>query len=453
MATEVRGGRPAATTAAEREPALAEEVRTVGLQESVLIVLNLAVLAVLALVHVLFRPLVGTPPQLFFVVVFGRILMQWVELIWLHTPRGPQTLPALLAYSRTSIWVNLAFAFVISRLGGMEDSHYAVLIVIPVIAAAFRYQPRGVALVLGVAVAMTFVEIWLYFRAHPATSAVEYFEASNVVLIYVVVALVVALLARLLRREGQALRSSLSELARTRDRLVEEEKLAAVGRLSSAIAHEVRNPVAMIVSSLSLADGPGRSAEERREMVSVARREAHRLEHPTTDLLAYARRKPPERRITSMCTTVGYLAGLVQARAEESGVRLETSCPGDLMSMMDPFQIHQAVLNLLVNAIDATPRGGRVELGARADGDGVTVWVANDGEAIADDVVSRIFEPFFTTRPTGTGLGLAIARTIAEAHGGATVLAANRPGAVRFELRLPGSRERAPEGEAPWHAS
>ena len=443
MATGLERDRTAGMPVAGSVPAADDEARTVMLQESVLIVLNLAVLAVLALVHVLFRPLVGTPPQLFFVVVFGRILMQSVELIWLHTPQGPRNLPQLLAYSRASIWVNLAFAFVISRLGGMEDSHYAVLIVIPVIAAAFRYSPRGMSLVLGVAVTMTFVEVWLYFRAHPATSRIEYFEASNVVLIYVVVALVVALLARLLRRESHALRSSVSELAMTRDRLVEEEKLAAVGRLSSAIAHEVRNPVAMIVSSLSLADSTTRTVEERREMVAVARREAHRLEHLTTDLLAYARRKPPERRLTSMCTTVGYLAGLVQARAEESGITLATTCPGDLVSLMDPFQIHQAVLNLLVNAIDATGRGGLVELGARPDGGGVTVWVENSGEAIADDVVSRIFEPFFTTRPTGTGLGLAIARTIAEAHGGETVLASNRSGAVRFELRLPASPEGA----------
>lgn len=190
-----------------------------------------------------------------------------------------------------------------------------------------------------------------------------------------------ALLVGRLRREQGRLRDSLAELERARDRLVSEEKLAAVGRFASAIAHEVRNPVA---------------------------------------------------------TTVGYVAGLAQARLSQAGLQLTVQCPEDLVAPFDPFQVHQALLNLMMNACDATPSGGLITMRARpVPGGGVALFVENSGPAIPEDVVPKLFEPFFTTKPRGSGLGLAISRAIARGHGGDLVLEVNEPGRVRLALNIP----------------
>jgi signal transduction histidine kinase len=109
------------------------------------------------------------------------------------------------------------------------------------------------------------------------------------------------------------------------------------------------------------------------------------------------------------------------------------------VARFDPYQIQGALLNLVVNASDATAAGGRIIVGARAgSGGGVDFFVENNGPAISEEVVPKLFEPFFTTKPKGSGLGLAISRTIARGHGGDLTLDVNEPGLVRFVLGVPG---------------
>ena len=125
---------------------------------------------------------------------------------------------------------------------------------------------------------------------------------------------------RHLRREAGRLRDSFAQLATARDRLVREEKLAAVGRLAGAVAHEVRNPVAMIVSALGLARDETLDPSGQRKWLEVAGDEARRLETLTQDFLSYARQKEPDRQPTSLATAVGYVASLARAREAASGV-------------------------------------------------------------------------------------------------------------------------------------
>ena len=435
----------------------AESIRR---QESGLILLNLTVLAGLAGLHVLFAPALGAPSRLFFAVVFGRFAMQVLELLGLHLLPDELTDRLLPAYAHATIWLNIGFAFLIAWLAHFEDSHYVALMVIPVIAAAFRYRWSGITLVVAAAVTLTFLQVWLYFQSQGVVDLSEYFEATNVMLIYVVVAVIVSFLARQVRSEQAALERNLAELERTRDRLVEEEKLAAVGRLASAVAHEIRNPVSLIVSSLEMArEGRGTlSADELGEIVAG---EAARLEKLTSDFLLSARQRPPERRATALADSLEYVTSLARDRAAEAGVELVVLCPRDLRASVDGYQLHQALLNLVLNAVDAltserapvrtagantdTPRGGdragTVTLTAEPVGESdVLIAVEDDGPPIPAAVTLRIFEPFFTTKDTGTGLGLTIAHNVARAHGGDLALTVNRPGAVRMEITLPGCR-------------
>ncbi len=415
-----------------------QDFRSFRRQESILVLFGLAVVAVLLLVHVAFLSVLGTPTRPLLVTLLALFFLLAIELLWLNTTRadpGPRTVRTLAA---ASVWMTLGVVAVVTFVGEVEDRHYSVLMVLPVVAAAFRFSLPGTLGVAGVAGVLNFVEVHWYYHRHPPPKTGEYFEAFGVSLILVLVGIVVWLLASQVRRDQARLERSLRELERTRDRLVEEEKLAAVGRLAGAIAHEIRNPVAMISSSLATAMRRTVSPEDRDQMYRIAATEAGRLETLTSDFLAYARPRTVAPNAVAVSDALGYVAGLVRARAAESDVTIVVRAPPDRSVAIDVAQMQQALLNLAVNAIEASPPGGVVALGSSTGADGVEeLWIENPGERIDDATARRIFEPFFTTKPRGTGLGLAIARNVARAHGGDVRLAVNEPGRVRFAIALP----------------
>ena len=322
-------------------------------------------------------------------------------------------------------------------LGTYEDSHYPVLFVLPLLSAAFRFSFPAALALMTLASSLTIGQVWLFGRSRAQMAPSEYFESLTMALIYLVVTPVVAMLVRGLRQRELDLRRHAEELQRTRDRLVAEEKFAAIGRLASAVAHEIRNPVTTIVTSLVTATKPTTSAEIREELFDIAGREASRLERVTTDFLAYAKPRPVETRETSLASALGYVGDLLRSRADSRDVRVRVEVDDGLSASVDAFQLHQALLNLGLNAVQAALPGSTVLLRSWVAAGQVTLAIENVGPAMPEAVVRRLFEPFFTTRGDGTGLGLSIARNIARAHGGDVVLAANGPTVVRFDIVLP----------------
>jgi two-component system sensor histidine kinase HydH len=240
------------------------------------------------------------------------------------------------------------------------------------------------------------------------------------------------------RRQAEAEVLKSHEALVRQERLLAEEKLAAVGRLSSAIAHEIRNPVAMISSSLALAIRLGQNEAEREEMFAIAAKEADRLEQLTTDFLAYARPRVLQASRTNVADLLNYVAATARARAVERGVAIKVDANANLEGEFDGFQIRQALLNLVLNAVEACQHDDTVRLRAGTERNGIIgLDVVDPGGPIPPDATARIFEPFFTTKPAGTGLGLAIARNIARAHHGDLVLKVNQPGQVCFSIKIP----------------
>ena len=222
----------------------------------------------------------------------------------------------------------------------------------------------------------------------------------------------------MLRMREAKFARNLEELERTRQQLLSEEKLAAVGRLSRAIAHEIRNPVAMISSSLATARRPGQDEAEREEMFSIAAKEAERLERLTTDFLVYARPRPVQVARVNLADTLNYVATVARAHAANEGVAIDVAADTSLEGDFDATQMHQALLNLLLNAIDACNRGDVVKLVAQKNGNGrIRIDVVDPEGPIPAETVARIFEPLFTTKQGGNGLGLAIARNIVAPTG------------------------------------
>jgi two-component system, NtrC family, sensor histidine kinase HydH len=406
-------------------------------QEMVFAILNLFALAALLLFHSLFSSLLGAPSAVLLVTLGAAFLLRMLELLWLWARvRSLSETPADIVVW-VSIAVNIGLALLLTLLTNREDSPYFVLLALPVLQAAYRFRLPTYIAVLMVSDAMTFFWVWHFAKFHPPVQANEYFEAGVISLVYALMGLLVWLLVNQLRRDQKRLAENFSELERTREKLLVEEKLAVIGRLSSAVAHEIRNPVAIISSSLITAERPALGDEGRKEMYAIARSEATRLEKLTGDFLAYARPSQPQRSSTSIAELLGYIADIGGVQSSKKEINISVDTANSLRASVDRDQIQRALLNLLLNAIDATAVGGQVVVrGSSLSGGGLELQVENSGEAIPEAVLSRMFEPFYTTKPHGTGLGLAISRNIARAHGGDLWLARNEAGHVCFALTV-----------------
>lgn len=407
-------------------------------QESVFVVLQLVLLVLLLVLHHQLPAFWGTPSSALLAIIGAGVALRTAQLVWVQRANAVPPARVLNALTWTSILLNLLLAVVLSELTDHEDSPYFVLMLLPILESAFRFS---LPVVTGVVVAADFLNFfWVgrYFAEHPPLDKGEYLEAGIVSIIFTVVGFLFWILVNHLRQKELHLATNLLELGRTREQLLQETALAAVGRLSSAIAHEIRNPVAMISSSLATATRGGLEAQEREEMFDIAAREALRLEKLTDEFLSYARPRPPQKMRTSVSDTLAYVTSVCRAHAAEKRIRLQAQAVEDLYVEVDPEQVQQALLNLVMNAVDAAPEGSTVRLNASCNGGRqVQLEVENAGPAIAQEAAPHIFEPFFTTKRKGTGLGLAIARNIAHGHGGDLVVSSNRPACVRFSMILP----------------
>ncbi|PYS80165.1 MAG: hypothetical protein DMF70_11645, partial [Acidobacteria bacterium] len=173
--------------------------------------------------------------------------------------------------------------------------------------------------------------------------------------------------------------------------------------------------------------------------------ETDRLSNSVTQLLSFASKAPPAAVPCRADELLRSVAGLFRADADERHIALQSSAVGDAdLDGVQTAAVRDALSNLLLNALQATPAGGHVTIESNCDGDGIHFAVSDSGPGIAADLQARIWEPFFTTRQRGTGLGLAIVRKRMEEAGGSARLVPSRNGkGARFELRLPvQSRER-----------
>ncbi|MBV8266063.1 MAG: hypothetical protein JO252_06935 [Planctomycetaceae bacterium] len=251
-------------------------------------------------------------------------------------------------------------------------------------------------------------------------------------------------LARTVRRQAEERERLQAELRRS-------ERLAALGKLLAGVAHEVRNPLAGIRSTVQLWQrGIGFDDESFEGLLA----EADRLEGIVARLLHFSRADAQDLAPGPLNEVVAEVARLTRGPAESQGVRVELDlAPGLPPVAMAPPALVQVFRNLTTNALQVMPEGGALRLATRLDPTGrrVEASVADTGPGLTPEVVGHLFEPFFTTKAGGTGLGLAIAREIALAHRG-EIRAESRPGVpgAVFTLSLPVAEtpNRGPHGRA-----
>lgn len=227
-------------------------------------------------------------------------------------------------------------------------------------------------------------------------------------------------LGRNFNRMVQQLRESRVEIERLhRTQMSRAEHLATLGEMATGLAHEIRNPLAGIAGVIEIIGRDLPATSPARSVVKDVRQEIARINHIVTDLLQTARPHPPTVRKSDLNTTVEHavMLGRQQALAKSVDIRLhkDSSLPE---VEHDSDQIHQVLLNLLLNALQAIDTNGKIAVTVKAQGATAIVEVADDGRGIAPDHLPNIFRPFYTTKGDGTGLGLSLARRIIEDHHG-----------------------------------
>jgi signal transduction histidine kinase len=258
-------------------------------------------------------------------------------------------------------------------------------------------------------------------------------------------------MAAQLREDRASLQQRLEELERTtaeltnaQEQLIRSARLAAVGRLSAGVAHEIGNPLAAIRGLLDLMQLGDLDREEEKEFVTRIQRETERIHHTIRDLLDFSRNDPtPDGRIESsadLAEVVSDTVKLIDRQSRFRDIDLALALEEGLPRVRgDHERLRQLLLNLLFNAADALGGKGRIEVSARNGAGVVELIVKDDGPGIDREILDQVFDPFVTTKVAGqgTGLGLAVCYTIVERLGGAIEAANREQGGAAFEVRLP----------------
>jgi len=222
-------------------------------------------------------------------------------------------------------------------------------------------------------------------------------------------------------------------------RLLRVEQMMAIGQVAAGVAHELRNPLTAIkgLIQVNLRDLTARGVPA--DDLTVIEQEIRRMESTVQTFLDFARPPKPNRRPTDLSSVVERVFALANGRARKQQVALRFLKPFEQVTAnVDNDQIQQLLLNLVLNALDAMPQGGQIEVDLQGTRDGFAeLYIRDDGPGIPLDIIPKVFETFVSSKETGVGLGLPLSRRIAEDHGG-TLTAYNLPEAgACFLLRLP----------------
>jgi len=237
----------------------------------------------------------------------------------------------------------------------------------------------------------------------------------------------------------QQLRESRQEIETLhRTQMSRAEHLATLGELAAGLAHEIRNPLAGIAGVIEIIGRDLPSTSPARAVLKDVRQEVAQINRILTDLLETARPHPPQVCLSNLNTTVEHAVMLARQQVLSKPIKIELQKAPDLAEVEhDSDQIHQVLLNLLLNAVQAMDGTGtvRVEIGTRDDC--ASVVVSDTGRGIPPEHLTDIFRPFYTTKGNGTGLGLSLARRIVEEHHGRIEVISEVGKGSRFEVVLP----------------
>lgn len=303
---------------------------------------------------------------------------------------------------------------------------YQRLYYIPIVLSAYLFGLR-IGLLFALLSAVFYVpHIFFQWSFNPSESFTQYVE----VVMFMVIASLVGILADIQRRQRRQIERAARQIRRM-------DRLSLLGQLAAGLAHEIRNPLGSLIGSNEVLKEKITPDNALREFVEIMDRELHRLRDKLNEFLGFARPAPPQIVPNDLNDVVQAATGLVEKQAARSSVRIRMDLDQSLpLAPMDAEQLKQVLLNLLLNGVQAMPRGGVLLVSTWRESGRLGVSVEDEGTGVSPDQQDKIFDPFYTTKEEGTGLGLAIVRQLVEAVGGSVDVTNGQRGA-RFEVRIP----------------
>lgn len=238
----------------------------------------------------------------------------------------------------------------------------------------------------------------------------------------------------------------LSAIRRMETELKKSDRLAALGKLSARMAHEIRNPLAAMCGSVQLLAARAAVDESDRRLLAIVMREADRLNLLITEFLAYARPTLPSKQKVDLASFFEDICLFVSTDPRFFNILITNTIPSFMSLEVDPNQLRQVIINIFHNSADAMKTGGKIEIESCYSLRGsdayrktpvIRICITDTGTGISDEATQHLFEPFWTTKAEGTGLGLAISYRIIEAHGGTISAEIPEAGGCRFVITLP----------------
>ena len=328
-------------------------------------------------------------------------------------------------------WMEALFIGLLCHTDGGLDSPFRFYYLLSLICAAVRYPPA----VTAITCALDGVSCTVLFLALPADRR-SLFGLFLMLILLTWVAWAAAALARLLKRVGreltdlngrlreeqtrleQRIADRTRELQESQAQVLHQEKMAAFGLLAAGIAHEVGNPLTSISTIVQMIER-GNLDGHTRDRLGLVNAQLTRIQHTLRELVSFSRPASDSRGRVSLREVVGEALGIAKYYKGVKTREVRAVIPEDLPPLDGVRdQLVQVFFNLILNAVDATKKGGRIAIEAAAEGGCVVVRVSDDGQGIDPAHKDRLFRPYFTTKRHGTGLGLFVTRKLVQAHGG-----------------------------------
>jgi signal transduction histidine kinase len=344
---------------------------------------------------------------------------------------------SLLHYqtSTTHVWLHPLF----------QRAYY-----VPILLMALGFGWRGGILAATMSGFLYIPHILMAWRSHPEYRAAQFIEIA----MFFVIGGLTGVLAnhehfqrKKVEETARKLSDVYAQLQASFEQLRRADRLSALGELSAGLAHEIRNPLGSIEGAMQILRRPELPMETRQEFGDLGQKEVNRLKGLLTNFLDFARPQAPRRSPTEPLQLLESVGRLAAETAKMSGVQVRIeSADGVPAIALDPEQMKQVLLNLVINAIQAMPAGGEVVLRTVSKTDKVILEVQDEGTGIPPEDLERVFNPFVTARPGGTGLGLSIAYQIVSQHEGHIAALRNPGRGMTFRVTLPlGSEANLPE--------
>ena len=255
----------------------------------------------------------------------------------------------------------------------------------------------------------------------------------------VVMAVLFLILINVVRKgEGIIERRALERL-RLEEQLSHAKHLSALGEMTAGISHEIRNPLGIIRSSAELLKKKVAEVDPDNAIPDIIMEESGRLNNIITDFLNYAKPKTPQLQTCNIIDIIEKNLNFLAPQIEEQNFTIKKDFSQDVAEIdADADMLYQAFLNILINAMQATPGGGEIQIEVLSGKRQVTVLFEDEGDGVPDDLLHKIWDPFFTTKEKGTGLGLGIVKNIIESHNGEIRIENKKPlNGARVTVDLP----------------